>query len=79
MRSPYEAAVWVAGMVAGSITYLRANLDLLDVNAITWDKVVGLFWGLMVAFFTGMFAVAGKRFAEWVIRWVGRRVFRRKK
>lgn len=74
MKSPYEAVVWIAGMIAGSITYLRTNLDLLDISVITWEKIIGLTWGLIVAFFTGMFAVAGKRFAEWVIK----KIFKRK-
>lgn len=68
MKSPYELIVWMAGMVVGGITYLRTSLDLLDTSYITWEKIVGLMWGMLAALLTGMFAVFGKRLADFFIR-----------
>lgn len=68
MRSPYELCVGIAGMVTGGLMYIRTNLQLLDAAYITWEKVVGLLWGCLVALFTGFFAVAGKRLFEWFMK-----------
>lgn len=69
MRSPYELLICIAGMVSGGFAYLKTNLDLLDASIfMTWEKIAGLLWGCLVALLTGMFAVAGKRISDWLIR-----------
>jgi len=68
MKSPYELVVGLAGIVAGGFTYLQTNLDLLDATYyINWEKIVGLFWGMLVALLTGMFAIFGKRAGDYFI------------
>lgn len=79
MRNPYEAVIWIAGMIVGGITYLKTSLDLLDSTFITWEKVVGLAWGMLAALLTGMFAVFGKRLATIVVAYVSTRFFKKKK